>query len=190
MCNICKRDDVPVYPYQGYWQKPEGPDENVYQLCGACIEQASVRWIEEDGFGAIFGATLRRVQIERSDITWEEGQEFVDRGGYKIRRYRLVPEWTGRSAELIQKLRRTPQSPLTLQGADWVVCCGDLCEFIGSPKSFDELIHVQATAKYWNHGLGSAGRNFASDGPPEELEEVSVFRCGTCNTLFWVDQYT
>jgi len=190
-CNICERREEPIYLYHGWWKpKNRADEEEVEALCRTCILNEELRWYSEDHFGEVFGAPHDRVSTNGTDIDWPEGQDFIVRNGLRISRYRLVPRWEGPAAELIQKLRRTPQSPTYLQWSDWVVCCGDLCEFLGSPGSFQELVRVTRGATFWNHGIADQRRDFEEDGPPEGLEEISLFRCLACGRRYWIDQFT
>ncbi len=70
------------------------------------------------------------------------------------------------------------------------MCCGQWGEFIGSPKTFDELIVLQKISQYWHYGPALSGRNFAQDGEPESLWEISQFRCAQCARYYYIDQFT
>jgi len=190
ICIVCDRDDVDVYPYSGYWIQPSGDSESVGQVCAECIKTADLRWLGEDDLGDSLGSEFRLVETEHPEITWQPGQDHVIRYGLRVHRYRKVPVWTGKSAELLDKLRRTPQIPWMTQGSDWVVCCSDLCEFIGSPRSKRELLKVRRKAHFWHHGPARHPRNFRREGPPEFYEEISVFRCLACGKRYWIDHYT
>lgn len=101
-----------------------------------------------------------------------------------------LPAVIRQSGELLARLRQTPQIPLMMQYFDWPVCCGDLCEFSGSPAAAEELVEIRRTAVYWERGLGKQGRDFAESGAPESLREVSVFGCHACGKRYWIDQFT
>lgn len=92
--------------------------------------------------------------------------------------------------ELRHALRRTPQIPLMMQRDDWVICCGDLCEFIGVPQDVKDLIRFTSTATFWDRGSSDFARNFQNDGPPESLREISEFQCLHCRRMYWTDQFT
>ena len=53
-----------------------------------------------------------------------------------------------------------------------------------------DLLEAQRSMTYWKHGLGQRARDFAADGPPEDFDEVSRFRCLHCERRYWIDQYT
>ncbi len=91
---------------------------------------------------------------------------------------------------LQKALRITPQIPLMMQRDDWVVCCDEICEFIGIPNNYEELVNYTESAKYWNRGKDEFARNFRKDGHPESLREISKFECMKCHKKYWIDQYT
>ncbi|SJL84529.1 hypothetical protein [Vibrio palustris] len=95
-------------------------------------------------------------------------------------------------AEQLEKIRSTPTIPLFLQGLDWVVCCGELCEFKGSPKTYDESIVLVDSYQFWHKGPED-WKTFWSSGftlEPESLDEVSKFECHQCNKNWFIWQNT
>ena len=102
-----------------------------------------------------------------------------------IERYAEDPEAEKRS------LRMTPRIPLHMQGGDWPLCCGTLTEFVGSPSSLEELVHVQEAGTPWDLGPDNLMQYDARrDGPPESFREVSVFQCFVCDRQHWTFQPT
>lgn len=195
-CQVCGSTGVDIFPYQGYWIKNGEDDEDdedeevIYEACERCIKSGNLRWMNEDELRVSFGAETILVEINRPDIVWEPGQDHSVKDGRRINRYREIPHWVGTSLTLIEKLRRTPQIPLMMQCDDWVVCCNDLCEFLGSPADMEALLELTDSATYWESGLGHSGRDFRCDGPPESFSEISEFRCFHCHSRYWIDQYT
>lgn len=92
--------------------------------------------------------------------------------------------------QALRALHRLPEAPVFMQDFDWPLCCGDFCEFIGSPADEDELLEIQRTCAAWQHGPDGYARNFAADGMPESLDEISVFSCGSCGKRHYVDQFS
>ena len=99
---------------------------------------------------------------------------------------RNYPNWK----QLLLELRKTPQIPYCAQEDDWAICCNDLCEFIGVPESFDDLLNFIDSATYWTRGNDAFVRDFRQDGPPESLNEISKFQCLECKRQYWIDQFT
>jgi hypothetical protein len=50
--------------------------------------------------------------------------------------------------ELRQEFRQTPAIPLMMQFDDWPVCCDHLCEFTGSPQTYEELLQFVSDATF------------------------------------------
>jgi hypothetical protein len=89
---------------------------------------------------------------------------------------------------MLEGLHRTPEVPLFLQGFDWPVCCGEWCEFTGTPQSYEESVQVPPTRTLWRYG--PATWDYGFDLEPESLREVSLFRCLRCPNLYFVWQCT
>ncbi len=88
---------------------------------------------------------------------------------------------------LLASVHLIPSIPTFQQRWEWPICCDDWCEFVGCPKSFDELLSVTKSHIVWPAGFQ---RDFAADGPPEGLYEISLFRCLSCEKRYFVDQFT
>ncbi len=92
---------------------------------------------------------------------------------------------------LADRLRRTPEMPLFLQGDDWPFCCGEWCEFLGVPDNGQAAIALVDTDTYWSGGPGTYASEFGDMTlEPEDLEEVSLFRCLHCHQPFFTWQFT
>ncbi len=81
-----------------------------------------------------------------------------------------------------------PDIPLFLQREDWPMCCGEWCEFVGVPGSYEESSGVPASHSYWERG--PAAWRFTDQLLPESLREVSLFRCVRCNQPWFTWQMT
>lgn len=111
----------------------------------------------------------------------------------RIEEYEFVDYLKGRYKDGVHfrdGLRRTPQLPLLMQREDWAFCCNDLCEFVGSPATYEELLVIVGSCHYWDRIRENRPRDFRRDGPPESLNEISAFRCLHCPKRFWIDQFT
>lgn len=122
--------------------------------------------------------------IKEGEIKWSSEWEIED----IIKKHCSDPE-----AEIL-KLRRNPALPKCIQWLDWAICCGELCEFTGSPKTEEELVSYITHAEYWDgyleEGEDLSPRDLVNFGPPEFLDEVSKFKCKKCNKEYWIDQFT
>jgi uncharacterized protein CbrC (UPF0167 family) len=89
------------------------------------------------------------------------------------------------------ELRRTPEIPLFLQNDDWPYCCGDFCEYIGSPKSYDESKDLPGISNYWDSGVSNYSELFGEMTlEPESLSEVCKFKCSSCSKDYFTWQST
>jgi uncharacterized protein CbrC (UPF0167 family) len=88
-------------------------------------------------------------------------------------------------------LRKTPNIPLFLQYRDWPVHCGELCEFIGIPKTYDESVEIGNSVLFWDRGESDYNGAYGDITlEPEALSEVSVFKCTKCGKKLFTWQMT
>lgn len=159
-CHVCEKQNVAVYKAMGF------------------ILREDATYDDEDPDAEVYVACAECIQAEKIARFGEWEMDDFLKDNYE--------NWQ----ELRRELRMTPQIPCMMQSSDWVICCGMICEFTGSPKTYEELVVYTEKAKYWHRGKDEYRRNFRSQGPPEELDEVSKFRCGRCEREYWIDQYT
>lgn len=74
--------------------------------------------------------------------------------------------------------------------SDWPLCCGTFTEFIGIPETMNDLLAVQKDYQYWDNGPAEPFRNFAEEGEPEYLGEISKFCCKKCAVRYYTDDFT
>ncbi|PWF23021.1 CbrC family protein [Corticimicrobacter populi] len=74
--------------------------------------------------------------------------------------------------------------------SDWPLCCGTFTEFVGIPATMDDLLQVQKDYRYWDAGPAEPFRNFAEEGEPEYLGEISKFCCKRCGVRYYTDDFT
>ena len=168
-CQLCGRVDVPSYDYQGEIIHPDAAadpqlardEPEVCCLCADCLHSGHVRRDDDAA------AQLTVAQAATASADPDATRQALWHGFHQL-----------------------PDAPLFLQGFDWPICCGDWCEFTGSPHSLAELLAAQRSHGYWQIGLGQAARDFAQGGPPESLREVSLFRCLGCGQGLYTDQFT
>lgn len=167
-CHACEKEGTDVYDIQGNVAKRNGTEgAEVYSACVRCIQT-----------GRVEPATAFEVdEVIRKYLA----THYKDRT-HLFRLQRLL--------ELATAYRRTPNVPLFLQHQDWPLCCGDLTEFTGSPKTKKELVKLSTTATYWQGEVMKCFVNFEETGAPESLREVSRFRCLTCPKVYWTWQFT
>lgn len=84
--------------------------------------------------------------------------------------------------------RRTPTFPLFIQGEDWPYCCGDFCEYVGAPESYEESIRIGREMDSWEGDFEKLYGDMALE--PEDLSEVCIFRCLTCSKKMFTWQAT
>jgi len=73
---------------------------------------------------------------------------------------------------------------------DWLFLLRTVCELTGSPVHFQQLLATQHSQQYWQKGLRKTPRNFDIQGPPESLQEVSLFACSCCAARYYTDQFS
>lgn len=89
---------------------------------------------------------------------------------------------------ICDEYRRTPTYPLFLQDEDWPWCCGDFCEYLGSPTSVEESIRIGREMQYWGGDFQQLYGPMTLE--PESLHEVCIFRCLTCEQQVFTWQMT
>lgn len=89
---------------------------------------------------------------------------------------------------ICDEFRRTPTYPLFLQDEDWPWCCGDFCEYLGVPRSYEESIRVGREMKMWPADYASVYGDMTLQ--PESLNEVCLFRCLHCGKPVFTWQMT
>lgn len=161
-CHHCGRNNVPLYDYFGSIIDPELSADP--QLANV---EPDVSWLCAD--------CINGGNVQRSDAYSVED---------------IVRSYAADPVAAMRDFNKLPNIPLFLQNFDWPLCCGNWAEFIGSPASLTELITVQDTYSYWQNGPADARRDFATQGPPEYLPEISLFCCKKCNAHLYTDQFT
>ncbi len=162
-CHLCERGSVPVYDYTGEIINPDLATNP--QLAR---EEPEVSWLCAD---CINGGNVRRTD------TWAVAG--------------TVAQFATDPMAAWRDFNTLPNIPLYLQGKlDWPLCCGEWCEFTGSPTDLQELIGVQESHQYWESGPSGMPRNFVSEGEPESFREISLFCCRSCIKRYYTDQFT
>ena len=167
-CRLCQRH-VPLYPIEAAIEDDEWSVRAhcVHKLCVDCI---------------------RRLPLRR----------FVPRNGERIVQEMInehYPKGTLSGEQRINKLvsicdeyRRTPTFPLFLQGEDWPWCCGNFCEYLGVPGSYEESIRIGREMECWEGNFQELYGEMTLE--PESLNEVCIFRCLTCGKQVFTWQMT
>ena len=159
-CQACGEKGVAVYKAQGFLLKADGTFDDEHPESEVYVACAD----------CILGEKIARFgEWETDDFLRDNFENWV---------------------QLRRALRCTPQIPLMMQRDDWVICCGELCEFVGVPRDMEDLIGLTADATYWNRGSSAFARDFHDSGPPESFREISKFQCLHCNRMYWTDQFT
>lgn len=167
-CQLCGRADVPSYDYQGEIIHPDAAadpqlardEPEVCCLCADCLHSGHVRGDDD----AAAQLTIAQAALRRIQTRPAKpcGTAFIS----------------------------CPKRRCFCRAVDWPICCGDWCEFTSSPRHLAELLAAQRSHRYWQTGLGQLARDFAQDGLPESLREVSLFRCLGCGQGMYTDQFS
>lgn len=161
-CHFCARSDVAIFDYMGTIISPERAADPAQAREYPEVEVLCVDCINSDA-------------IEKwSDKSIES----------------LISRFATDQQAAWKEFHKLPDMPGFAQYFDWPICCGMWCEFIGHPESLAELIEVQGSHVYWHNGSASGARDFANEGEPESLWEISRFRCLSCEKKYYVDQFT
>lgn len=162
LCQYCERAGVPVFGYPGMITDPSH---------AANPELART---EPEVF-ELCADCINSSAVKRTD---------------DFQASRLVARFASNPQEALRSYHRLPDIPLFLQSFDWPICCGTWCVFTGSPSDNAALVAVQSSHQYWQEGPATSGRDFASEGEPESMTEISCFRCDTCGNRHYTDQFT
>jgi hypothetical protein len=162
VCHHCEKTDIPLFSFYGTIIDPElAADPEIAR------EEPEV---DELCAQCILSGNIARASTARTDKT--------------IDSLSADPEYSRR------ELNKIPECPLILQHFDWPMCCGEWCEFTGSPGTLGELVALQKNAGFWDGGVVSSAPDFERDGAPESLREVSGFRCFECGRCYYIHQFT
>ncbi len=163
-CSFCGARDVPIYNIEGFDIEP-----------GQYIFE---KFPEEEGVYEMEYACEDCIKSGRIKLFSENDFEDV------VKKYCREPEAS------VLKLRKTPSIPFCIQGDDWAVCCGELCEFTGIPQSYKESIALVDTHQFWSRGPQNWKTfwSFEFTLEPESLREVSTFRCSHCGKEWFIWQ--
>lgn len=165
-CSFCGRNDVPIFDVTGFKIEPG-------------------KYIFED------------IPKEMADTEMDCACKDCLTNG----RVKLFSEWEVESVlqeycadpkRELMRLRATPSIPLFLQGYDWAVCCGELCEFKGVPSTYDESIEIPDHYQFWDKGPRDWKTfwSFEFTLEPESLDEISKFACKKCQKRWFIWQNT
>lgn len=159
-CQCCAHEDTPVYGYFGTIIRPE-------------LAADPALAVSEPTVYEVCADCIHAGLVDKADLTTA---------------LRTIATHAADPAAARHALMYLPDIPLFLQGFDWPMCCGNWCEFTGVPASDDALPGLQASHRAWP--ADSHPRDFARDGGPESLCEISMFRCQTCGQGHYTDQFT
>lgn len=166
-CPACEKPAQVLYPASGELIGcGERDGQTCHEVCAACLKAGRVEHVSE----------WRTDDIIRA---------YVQTQVKPAARRRKV------EAALKAELRSTPRFARFAQGDDWPLCCERVTEFRGSPRSLRALIRLSRSATYWEQRVvAPCPYDFETDGEPESLREVSIFKCAQCATEHWVFQFT
>jgi hypothetical protein len=163
-CQICNAEG-PVFPLRQSVRFPDGSVDDAEVVCEACL---------------ISGVDIEVPPYVRADVVEYFLKFFPNEDAEAL------------ADAALERLSHSPCPMLCLQGFDWPLCCDDFCEFNGSPSGVEDYEKFKKDANFWDRGPAPKhlSRNFAAEGPPEDWEEVSFFRCMKCGKKHFIDQYT
>lgn len=91
-------------------------------------------------------------------------------------------------AKVTQKYHRIPNIPLMMQYDDWPMCCGDWCEFFGTPSDYEESVRIPSQHQFWDRRPVKPHWDFELK--PESFSEICLFRCRSCDKTYFIWQPT
>lgn len=161
-CHHCARTDRPIYLYSGEIVDPA--------LAHDPELAADEPEVDELCADCVRGGNVRKSEYSLNQVAPTIARFAADR------------------ARAIEEYHQIPDIPLFLQGEDWPMCCGEWCEFVGVPLSYDESPGVPLSHSYWERG--PTAWRFTDELRPESLREISLFRCHCCARLWFTWQMT
>jgi uncharacterized protein CbrC (UPF0167 family) len=161
-CHHCERAGLPIYRYSG-----EIIDPALAHDPALAAEEPEVHELCAD---CILGGNVRKSDDRVRQVA------------------PTVTRFAADSARAVEEYHRLPDIPLFLQREDWPMCCGEWCEFVGVPASYEESPGVPASHSYWERG--PATWRFTDQLLPESLREVSLFQCVRCSRPWFTWQMT
>lgn len=167
-CPACHRH-VPLFPIWAAIDEEEWTvtADFAEELCEDCIRRFPLRRLApRDGEGAV--QQMINAHYPKGTLSGEE------------RVNKLV--------SICDEYRRTPTFPLFLQREDWPWCCGEFCEYLGTPASYEESIRIGREMTCWEGDFQTLYGGMPLK--PESLREVCIFRCLTCDKRVFTWQMT
>ncbi|CAL2091316.1 hypothetical protein [Tenacibaculum sp. 190524A02b] len=167
-CQVCGNSDTDLYEYQGILDRGSlEEEEEVYAACCSCIKTKPLSHICDYEYIETIDLFLNTLELDDSD-----------RNNLKV--------------NLIKKYNQTPDIPMFMQKTDIPLCCRDITEFIGYPKSENELIEISENYIYWEEEVKKKSEfyDFKEYGVPESLNEVASFKCKHCNKKYFTFQFS
>ena len=155
VCHFCESDKTPVYTYNGVIVHPDRAANPV----------------------------LARGEPEVSELCADCILSDHVRKDIENRIQKTINRFANDKSAALDAFHRTPDIPLFLQYQDWPMCCGEWCEFVGVPSSYDESKVVPDEHRFWEH----ESRDWQADYNlmPESLREISLFKCLNCEKQFF-----
>lgn len=167
-CPACHRH-LPLFPIEAAIDNDEWTVEAdcPEALCAECIRRMRLRqFAPRDG-----EATVQQI----INASFPKGTLSGERRINKL-------------VSICDEFRRTPTLPLFLQDEDWPWCCGDFCEYLGVPASYEESIRIGREMQLWGGDYRQRYGEMTLE--PESLSEVCLFRCLTCDKRVFTWQMT
>lgn len=161
-CHCCAREDVAIFDYMGTIISPERAADPTLAREHPDVEALCADCINGDAV-----------------------EKFSDKSIAS-----LISRFATDQQAVWKEFHKLPDMPGFAQHFDWPLCCGMWCEFMGHPENLAELIEIQRTHTYWHLGRTDGARDFANEGEPEELWEISRFQCPSCARKYYIDQFT
>ena len=170
-CPVCGREaklfDMDCAPNADEWDVNE---DRVDEMCADCIRRIPLRKLSPREPERLAQQIINQ-KYPKGSLSGQQRQE----------------KWVG----LCDEFRRTPEIALFLQGEDWPSCCGDFVELIGSPETEEEAIRIGREMDYWDHRPASFTELYGDMTlEPEDLEEINIFRCLSCDKKVFIWQCT
>lgn len=160
VCHFCESDESPIYNYNGVILNPD-------QAANPDLAKGAPE-ISELCAKCILGENVEKDIAPRIQKT--------------------INRFANDKQASLQEFHRTPDIPLFFHYQDWPMCCGQWCEFVGVPTSYEESKGVPQSWNYWEHEPRAWEADYEL--MPESLREISLFRCISCERPHFTWQCT
>jgi hypothetical protein len=165
-----------------------GQNDPAYRVFGKALVQRSKKQVSVDAACESCLKSGQVAQVKRSEVE-ETIRDYLKR----FHKGKKKPFIDSRTDAMLKDLTTMPcYLPPFHQRLDWPCCCGELTEYQGRPVD-DQSLMVVPDCLHWESGSVEdvGGINFQGWGEATDVPaDTGVFRCLSCNRLYFVFQPT